>query len=231
MIVGHICQWADVEYHGSRLFYFFMPWFFYKSGMFFKKNDTHVQLKKDARHLLIPFLSFSVVGQLFLWINLMVQGDTNWLHYISFPKWLILYGSIPANLLLWFLLSLFIVKTTYNAAIGRIPDIYLIIISLAVAFLHNHLGLDAPRYLANGALGLVFFILGFMMKSLQYKSKIIVGIAVAVYAVSIAWPANINMFGNTLLNGWYLLAVVYTLAGIIVINKIAKITPPHLVTH
>lgn len=163
----------------------------------------------------------------------MVQGDTNWLHYISFTKWLILYGSIPANLPLWFLLSLFIVKTTYNAAIGRIPDIYLIIIALAVAFLHNHLGLDAPRYLANGALGLVFFILGFRMKSLQYKSKIIVGIAVAVYAVSIAWPANIDMFGNTLLNGWYLLAVVYTLAGIIVINKIAKITPPKkkFVTH
>ena len=52
MILGHICQWADMDYKGDCVLYFFMPWFFYKSGMFFKKNsDWREQLRKDAHHL------------------------------------------------------------------------------------------------------------------------------------------------------------------------------------
>lgn len=227
MILGHICQWADMDYKGDCVLYFFMPWFFYKSGMFFKKNsDWREQLRKDAHHLLIPFLVFSAIGQIFLWINLFAKGDMNWLHYVSFPKWLLLNGSIPANSPLWFLLSLFIVKIIYNVVSNRISNIYIIVIALGVAFIDNYSGIYAPYYLANSALGLVFFILGSRMKILQYN-KYVVLIAAFSYAISIVFPSSIGMLNNVLVKGHcYLLATVYALAGIIVINKVAQITPP-----
>ena len=223
MIVGHIVQWADVKYHGDTLLFFFMPWFFYKSGMFFKKNeDWQAQLKKDARHLLIPLLSFSLIGQLFLWIHLVASGDMNWLHYVSFPKWLVLCGSIPANLPLWFLCSLFIVKTAYNAVAGRINDYLLVVVAVTVAFVFHLYDIDTPCYLANGTLGLVFYILGSKLRELQYGKYIFIA-ALVIYAISLAYPSNIGMFNNSLLSGYYLAAIVCSLAGILVLNKASKI--------
>ncbi len=222
MIVGHIAQWADVDYRGDCLLFFFMPWFFYKSGMFFKKNnDWRVQFKKDVRHLLIPFVSFSIIGQLFLWVDLAVSGDMNWLHYVSFPKWLVLCGSIPANLPLWFLSSLFLVKTVYNAIAGRVNDYILVAIAVGVAFMCYMLGIDTPRYLANCSLGLAFYVLGSKLKDLQ-NGKYAIAFSVVVYLISILLPSNIGMFDNSLLNGYYLAAVVVSLAGIIVINFAAR---------
>ena len=155
----------------------------------------------------------------------------NWLHYVSFPKWLLLNGSIPANSPLWFLLSLFIVKIIYNAVSNRISNIYIIVIALGVAFIDNYSGIDAPYYLANSALGLVFFILGSRMKILQYN-KYVVLIAAFSYTISIVFPSSIGMLTNVLVRGHcYLLATVYALAGIIVINKVAQITPPGFIIH
>ena len=36
--------------------HFFMPWFFYKSGQFFKKRDAKELIEKDTRKLLYPFI-------------------------------------------------------------------------------------------------------------------------------------------------------------------------------
>ena len=222
MIVGHIAQWAHVNYDGNILLFFFMPWFFYKSGMFFKKNENwRVQLKKDARHLLIPLLSFSIIGQLLLWIDLVASGDMNWLHYVSFPKWLVMYGSIPANLPLWFLSSLFVVKTAYNAIAGHVNDYFIVAIAVGVAFVCHFCDIDYPCYLANSLLGLAFFILGSKLRRLQY-GKYVIAAAAVVYAISIVYPSCIDMFRNLLMTGYYCAAVIASLAGILVINYIAK---------
>lgn len=218
MILGHIAQWTGVDYRGDCMLFFFMPWFFYKSGMFFKKNnDWRAQLKKDARHLLIPLVSFSIIGQLFLWVDLVASGDMNWLHYVSFPKWLLLCGSIPANLPLWFLSSLFLVKTVYNVIAGRINDYILVAVAVGAAFVSYLFGIDSPRYLANCPLGLAFYVLGSKLRELQY-GKYVIALAIVIYAISVVFPSSIGMFQNSLLNGYYLAAVVASLAGIVVIN-------------
>ena len=224
MIVGHIAQWAWVGYSGNRLLFFFMPWFFYKSGMFFRKNDNWLaHLRKDARRLLVPFVSFSIIGQLFVWIDLVIAGNDHWLHE-SPVEWLIMSGTIPGNMALWFLLSLFIVKTAYNAIAVRwrsVNDYLLAAVAVCAAFLCHFYDIDNPRYLANCMLGLAFFILGSKLRKLQY-GKYIFAAAAVVYAISIVYPSRIDMFQNLLMTGYYFAAVVASLAGIIVINFVSK---------
>lgn len=217
-----MAQWAWVGYSGNRLLFFFMPWFFYKSGMFFRKNDDwRKQLCNDARRLLVPFLTFSIIGELFVLVDLAVSGEENWLHE-SPIKWLVMSGSIPGNMALWFLLSLFIVKTVYNAVAGSVNDFLLLAVAVGVAFACHFYDIEYPRYLANCSLGLVFFILGRKLKELQF-CKHVIAFAAVIYAISVVFPSSIDMFQNSLQRGYYLAAVVASLAGIVVINVVAKV--------
>lgn len=54
MILGHIIANCDLKESmfytiGNRLFPFFMPWFFFKSGMFYKQKDSIRVLKRGAK--------------------------------------------------------------------------------------------------------------------------------------------------------------------------------------
>lgn len=228
MILWHISQWTGINYEGNQALYFFMPWFFFKSGMYFKPSENYKErFIKDARRLLVPYVSFSVIGQVVFCIGLLIQGDTNWVHYVNFPKSLLSTGALFANYPLWFLLSLFIVKTIYNRITSRISDYYVIAIALAIAITCNYFGIDTPRYLPNCALGLAFFVLGLRLKSIQYFSNRLFLIAVLLYVASFVFPSRIDMFPNTLLMGNYVLALLYALSGIIVIDRVARSTPPH----
>ena len=44
------------------LFYFFMAWFFFKSGMFFREKEIKAVVKSSAKRLLIPWAVFNAIG-------------------------------------------------------------------------------------------------------------------------------------------------------------------------
>jgi fucose 4-O-acetylase-like acetyltransferase len=48
MVLGHVFQFAKLTdcrfYHWMDVLFFFMPWFFFKSGMFFNKNKKVVDV-------------------------------------------------------------------------------------------------------------------------------------------------------------------------------------------
>src|SRR5574344_312877 len=67
MIFGHCSQLADcreniIYVYANRLFYFFMAWFFYKSGMF-HNNAKSIEIKKTALRLLKPYAIYTIMGQ------------------------------------------------------------------------------------------------------------------------------------------------------------------------
>lgn len=70
MIGGHIAQFMHERYILDSVFFFFMPWFFFKSGMFHKIKKEDVIIIKSAKRLLIPFIVFSLIGELFLMFKL-----------------------------------------------------------------------------------------------------------------------------------------------------------------
>ena len=118
MISGHIfsvftqlegCSFYRIE---QFLLFFFMPWFFFKGGMFFRYNpDYKVFARKSFRRLMMPFLSWGIIGTLFFFIYVATSehsGGLGW--YLAPIKSLTMAGTFEGNGPLWFLLSLFIAR-------------------------------------------------------------------------------------------------------------------------
>ena len=96
----------------DRFLFYFMPWFFFKSGMFYKKRQIKEVVNRNSR-LLKCFVTFGLIG-LFTYYgrnydNLSVNT------IIKQPMaTLLLSGTFCGNTALWFLLTLFLVKCLYS---------------------------------------------------------------------------------------------------------------------
>ncbi len=223
MVFLHIMQMADltdIAYFrvSMAIFACFMPWFFFKSGFFFKQQPTKALVVKEAKRLLIPFVIYSAIGHICQMVILFQQGDTNIIHYTLSPiKQLLLTGSITGNMPLWFLVSLFAVKILFNAIHstrrGRIIAIFSLFIVSIPFFLHAFGSMYRwPLYIANISAGLFFYACGVYLKAWIDKWYVILP-CVAIYLVSLfVIPTYIDMrtnnldFGNFYL--WYPLSLV-----------------------
>lgn len=116
MIVGHCCQWSQTyTYYISWTYWlnFFMPWFFFKAGMFFKRRPLAEEFHKSFNRLLIPYIYFTILGTFILWIKLIANHELTFRSILSPAASILKSGSAPGNLALWFLLSLFCVRIIF----------------------------------------------------------------------------------------------------------------------
>lgn len=228
MVYYHICQYCGRASILHPVFFFFMPWFFYKSGMYFKHNSNYAEmLKKDARTLLIPYISFGAIGLLVHFLIIAIQGDTNWIHYVSFPKHILLYEIIPGNAPLWFLISLFIVKNTYNFLVDKINFLVLIVMCFAIAYCGCLFEIKIPRWLFNIALGMCFYAVGSRLRNHQYSKSVFVLSIIVCTCISVFCPSHVDMFPNILKYGNYIVYFFYAISCVVIINNLSKITPPN----
>lgn len=87
-------------------------------------------------------------------------------------KELVLGGSIGGNDVLWFLTSLFLVQVLFNEmTMKNIKAPYVAIGGIIIAYLCHFLHIDKPAYLANVALGISMYSLGFMWKESQFTAS------------------------------------------------------------
>jgi fucose 4-O-acetylase-like acetyltransferase len=123
--------------------HFFMPWFFYKSGQFFKKTSTKDMWKKDSQKLLKTFVIWSAIGYIFyLLIGLLNDSLTLRNTTYSIVRGLFLTGKVPINTPLWFLLTLFGVRFVANKILPERGDRYtwlkivsVVLIGYAISYL------------------------------------------------------------------------------------------------
>lgn len=116
VILGHAIGFAGLTVN-NRLnpIIFFMFWFYFKSGMYYRPKEREQMLIGGAKKLLLPFAVYSLVGYIVDCFAMYVYGEIGWKHYILTPlKDLLLRGSISGNLPLWFLFSLYCVQVTFN---------------------------------------------------------------------------------------------------------------------
>lgn len=226
MILVHIFQKSELTntayYQSLNILFFFMPWFFYKSGMFFKEKRIYEKIVYVWKRYLIPFVIFSIIGHFFHCIKLLINGDYNITHYVIFPIIdFIFLGSIPGNLALWFLFSLSIVSIIYIYIYNYFKRLWVFII--LVPFLINYFHIDGvPLYICNALTGLFFYGIGYNLRMLQYNNYIfaisLLGYILIYYFV----PSIVDMRTNKLISGYYLLWIISSLMGIISINNIFK---------
>lgn len=212
---------------------FYMPWFFYKSGMFFKPHDSKELFRKDISKHLRCFLIYSIIG----WVIWCVCGYLDHsLHsrdFIVIPvKTFLFKGSIKGNGVLWFLLSLFFVRQIANAIIKNTPThiktFTAAVISLLIAYLLYRFGwYNYSWWFGNVFTGLFFFLIGYGLKrqegvEIVFISSLLVFIMVIV-AFIMGWISDIPylyMYANKMISGNYLLFFPFSLACIIVTNNL-----------
>lgn len=236
MVLGHIfqnCGMTDSEtYKIWCAFNFFMPWFFFKSGMFCRYSDNRAFVFNAIKKLLYPFAVFTFLGWIFYSLRLLfVVHDYNWVHYFLTPiKEILLGGTTTGNQPLWFLLVLFFVQSIYkyfvnvNAIINHLNLFRFAFLSLALfgSFLCYRMDVCTPSYIASTVVGLVFYCLGDVFSIKQFEKKYFTMSCLIVIAFLVTRFPYVVMRSNKLIYGDYLLWFLYSFCACIVVNNVFK---------
>lgn len=226
MIYGHICLWCGVKHIEilARIFFFFMPWFFFKSGMFFKSEKICDLFSKGWRRLMIPYMVFSLLGQVVFSVMWLLGGNTPLKHYIIAPLRTLLHeGAVVGNSPLWFLLSLFVVRILFGLVSSNKKVLYCgVLISLALAFVLNALSLHDYFYISNISLGFFFFGCGYLMRNSQYTMPYLIAGIIFYISYVIGGSVGFDFRSNGIETSNYLFCMVASLGGILTINNASK---------
>ena len=227
MILYHCSQWAHVTDYdwaviAGRIFFFFMPWFFFKAGMFLNPEKKIKEvIGSSFKRLVVPFIKYTLLGYIFYCLVKYVDGDASkYVFFVQPIKDLLLMGACSCNLPLWFLLTLFVVRViTYLGAREKVYLVLLVIMTGVGAVSLHYLEYEKPVYVANICSGCFFFIMGYMLKTTQF-SRIFFVIASILYLATLFFPSAVDMFPNKLMHGEYFLWLVGSIAGCILFNNV-----------
>ncbi|MCQ2190354.1 MAG: acyltransferase family protein [Paludibacteraceae bacterium] len=206
---------------------FFMPWFFFKSGMFYRRQSVKECIRKSAKKLLYPFLTFTIVGCLVYFLIFLQEGNHDWSDYFIIPlKELLLDGSVYGDKPLWFLFSFFVVKVLFSLIESNTKYYVVFIIpAIIVVYVLYLYGNPLPRYFGNVCSGFVFYTLGYILREIQYNKYVSVT-AIGVYLLFVVLGIPfVDMFPNELKQGVYLLWFVFSIAGCITFNSVFEKIP------
>lgn len=222
MVYHHAFSNSFLDVLSSRLLFFYMPWFFFKAGMFFKK-DVGIKdvLIKSARRLLLPFVVFSVIGRVEYAIELWALNNLH-INIVSNALFdIIKTGSVFGNGPLWFLLTLFFVRVIFAYLSSRVKPLWIIpFFGGVIAFIFYYFEVCVPLYLGNTCLGTFFFGLGCLLKDLEYK-RIALVFCLIFYLLAVIFFPILGSFVNNSSESyiWWLIS---SLAGIVTYNNVFK---------
>jgi len=250
MIFRHAMEWSNawddqLYVNIKNGLYCMMPWFFFKSGMFYKNKlslyNSFIEdkfsrrkqlinlLSYDAMKLLLPFVVYTVIGVILSDYRFYLENnEIVWRSFIYEPmRGLIIDGSTGGNLPLWFLLSLFLVKATmYLSEYLNISKKYLFVLSMIFALggayltQRNHF----PIWTLSTAEGLIFYIMGYWLRNCQYSHLGIKVICLFFVIFSFAvFPSEVDIHFDTINQGFWLPYQVYSIAMIVILNNIFRL--------
>lgn len=233
MIFAHVMQWSKLTQTDSyilyqRIFFFFMAWFFFKSGIY-AKHDVNLKeyIIKNARQLLLPALYFTLMGLPYVWYQLYTNGDYDIVHYtLSVIKSLVMNGNLTGNLPLWFLITLFEVKILYALIckafsikhLGGVVFIAFLIFATAFYKADFH----KPCYIFSVFTAMTFYAGGNFLTHKIYSYKYFMP-SMILYIMSIVFfPQMVDLRTSTLIYGNYALWILISIAACITWNNLAK---------
>lgn len=196
-----------------EVFGFFMAWFYYKSGGYYRENrslwDTFA---KESKRSLVPYLLFTSIG-------LIIYNGTNLLHIDIWKRvadQILTYGSVSEQGSLWFILDFFFVKLISTCALRFLSKKAVVIIAFVLTILFQYLPL--PPLISRLPLGVFLYSLGYLMQKVQYNS-IIFGVGLSIYAVcemtmSCIFDYRVNTSSN------YIAILLFCVCGCISINNV-----------
>lgn len=172
--------------------YFFMPWFFFKSGMLFKVKAPQTEFKNNFNKLIIQgFIKWSIIGYIALILDhwLIYNDLTARVAFYTPARSLLLNGSIPLNGALWFIPVLFIIRQTFNYLSINFtpPSLWIFIISgfTISAICHFANTRFIPSYIHSFGWGLCCFTAGYWYSHSKLEKKYVIILSAIVYVASL----------------------------------------------
>lgn len=223
MIIYHIFQYSKIIDNFQNtlfsLFYFFMPFFFYKAGVFWRKKNISDVIKSSYKRFFIPYIVFLVIGHLQWCLNIYLENDYNWQHYFLSPfKAILKFGTVAGNMPLWFIFSLVLVRIIFTFLKQRnIHELVIVISSLILCIFFHNIQFSYPIYIPNICSGIFFFALGhFINNKRPIIPQCIYIILLIIYiSIIILYPSQVLMYNNYLVKGSYLLWFLFSICGIL----------------
>lgn len=233
LLQGESCHLKSINNFVPNFLFFFMPWFFYKSGLFFIKKGMCDECKRDSKKLLRPFLTWSGIGFI-LYVIFQIADKTLTLRSVTYEvlRGLFIAGNIQINTPLWFLLTLFIVRQIANYLLPLEDDRFFLSKSIFVILGGYGIAFGAycfkwpilPLWVGNGAAGLAFFALGYCMHKYEKKWWLILPCAFCYVALCILGFPNYDMRSNWCGDATiYLLNLPACFAGIVTFNMLCRL--------
>lgn len=204
---------------------FSMPWFYYKSGLFFKGGRGISGVKKDYKKLIVPFIKWGAVGYA---IYLVMHSISGTLTFES-ATWNVLhtfyiYGYIPINTPTWFIISLFFVRIIADYLLTRpVSPIVYIIGGLTIGFVFHLVACPwLPFLIANVAMGIAFFMMGYQLHKYETRKWLFTVCLIGYVCFLLFGTSIVGHHRNVLLSGYFLLWPVFAYCGIVVFNNICR---------
>lgn len=212
--------------------FFFMPWFFYKSGQFFRKRSIKDEWKKDWNKLIRQFLIWSAIGYV-LHITFMSIDGSITLRKATYSvlRGFFLNGHIELNTPLWFLFTLFLVRQVANILLPQGTDRYYWTKCVSIIFIGQLVAFGCycrdfrlmPLWVANGSAGLAYFTLGYCLSKYEMKWWLFVPCVLGYTACCIWGFPSVGMRANECTSAiTYLLSLPGGIAGIVTFNVLCR---------
>lgn len=205
MVFHHTGLYESLHQFLTRILFFFMPWFFFKAGVFYSpEKSMRAVILSSSKRLLIPFVVFCIIGQLIEGIHLLFIHNLHKNFFYEPFLELIKYGSIWTNGPVWFLWSLFCVRLIFHT-LTKCKCYRLIIVSMSLffAFLCFYFEINKPLYLGNICLGLFFYGLGNLLQKLQYNHFVGTLCILLYFIIIVFFPVGGSFVENASNNYWW----------------------------
>lgn len=222
MLLWHYNITSSQVHSLENFFYFFLPWFYFKSGMLFQGQVINsLSVMKWVKKLLYPYVVYTAWGGVIAVIVAWCDGGLDLFHICGTVLWQSLYlGSCWYNKPVWFLMTLFLCKCICSYGINKIKPIYLITIALSIACLHSALFNERLNWIGNTSFAIIFYLSGYLLKEIQWRSYIWIPCTIIYICVFLFIPVNIDARSNVLYYGIYPMGVLSAILGCISINNI-----------
>lgn len=223
MVVEHLtvfCRlYESIGYYVIHPTSYFMTWFFFKSGMLIKTDQTLLcSVEKGFYKLLVPFMVFSIIDLIVNFSSGIPEGITPYIVLAFLNHHECLWGGVS----LWFLPTLFACKcimtlivNLHNKLAVTFSLVLWIMIYVAVSLKLE----DRAIWIYNIPLGMVFMHIGYLLKDIQYNKICKYG-SLLLFVPLFFFKTTIDVIQGVMLP--MLPAFLYSIAGCVLLHNVFR---------
>ena len=172
MVIGHFAVLP--HWIWQFIFSFHMPLFFIVAGYLYKPKELKESLRKDFRHLMVPYFLTCAVLVLLHLVYSRVSGSLEMTRYYLIATFVgagsskdcALLGDLPSIGAIWFLPALLVCKNVYSLLNPDRRLLFSSIIFIVATLVGTYL-ISLPFSVLSGLSGIIFYAIGDRLKGVS----------------------------------------------------------------